>query len=148
MTTYPHSSDLRQPPLDEPTARPTAKPNGGGADEALPEGVSLDDFFSYLPSHSYIFAPTRQMWPASSVNARLPWIMGGDGKMVAPARWIDQNKPVEQMTWAPGEPLLIRDRLIADGGWFKRQGVSVFNLYRPPTIEPGRPLNDDLPPFI
>ena len=33
--------------------------------------------------------------------------------------------------------MLIHDRLIAEGGWIERQGVTVFNLYRPPTIEHG-----------
>ena len=40
------------------------------------------------------------------------------------------------MTWAPGEPQIIRDRLISDGGWFTRPGCAVFNLYRPSTIRP------------
>ena len=33
--------------------------------------------------------------------------------------------------------MLIKDRLVADGGWIDRQGVTVFNLYRPPSIKPG-----------
>ena len=36
------------------------------------------------------------------------------------------------MTWAPGEPELIKGRLIADGGWIPRPGATCFNLYRPP----------------
>jgi hypothetical protein len=35
-------------------------------------GVTIDDFYAYMPKHSYIFAPTGEMWPASSVNSRLP----------------------------------------------------------------------------
>ena len=35
------------------------------------EGVSLDDFNAYMPTHSYIFTPSREMWPAASVNARI-----------------------------------------------------------------------------
>jgi hypothetical protein len=41
-------------------------------------------------------------------------------QFIAASRWLDENKPVEQMTWAPGEPQLIRDRLITGGGWIKR----------------------------
>jgi hypothetical protein len=41
------------------------------------------------------------------------------------------------MTWAPGDEMLIKSRLIADGGWFKREGVTCFNSYRPPVMEPG-----------
>jgi hypothetical protein len=40
------------------------------------------------------------------------------------------------MTWAPGEPELIEDRLVSEGGWIDRGGVATFNLYRPPTIIP------------
>src|ERR1700728_4518958 len=81
-----------------------------------PGGVCLEDFHAYMPMHSYIFSPSCEMWPASSVNARIPPIAVGDRKISA-STWLDQHKPVEQMTWAPGEPMLMRDRLIADGGW-------------------------------
>jgi len=33
--------------------------------------------------------------------------------------------------------MIIRDRLVADGGWIERKGVATFNLYLAPTIEPG-----------
>jgi hypothetical protein len=33
--------------------------------------------------------------------------------------------------------MLIEGRLISEGGWIERGGVTCFNLYRPPTIEPG-----------
>jgi len=74
-----------------------------------------------MPSHSYIYAPSREMWPASSVNARIPPIPGPDNKSVAASRWIDQHRPVEQMTWCPGLPMLVRDQLISEGGWIDRR---------------------------
>lgn len=43
------------------------------------------------------------------------------------------------MTWAPGQPEVIRGRLVDMGGWVARPGATVFNLYRPPTIVPGDP---------
>ena len=58
---------------------------------------------------------------------------------IAASAWLDRYRPVEQMTWAPGEEMLLRDRLIAEGGWFPRRGVTCFNLYRPPLIGPGEP---------
>jgi hypothetical protein len=100
-------------------------------------GVSVEDFHALMPMHSYIFTPSREMWPASSVNSRIPPIPIGDGKTMPANAWLDRNKPVEQMTWAPGLPMLIGNRLIAEGGWIERVGVSCFNLYRPPTIEHG-----------
>jgi hypothetical protein len=41
------------------------------------------------------------------------------------------------MTWAPGYPMLVSDRLISDGGWIERPGCRCFNLYREPCIVPG-----------
>jgi Family of unknown function (DUF5906) len=111
-------------------------------------GVSLKDFYAYMPMHNYIYSPARDHWPASSVNARIPPIVVGftdTGKPITltATEWLDLYKPVEQMTWAPGEPMVIRDRLISEGGWIERKDVSVFNLYRPPTIELGNPTKAD-----
>jgi hypothetical protein len=124
--------------------------NGVEEPEGAPDnGVSLFDFYAYMPQHDYIYAPTQEHWPASSVNSRLGTVpvLDKDGNQVVNEEgeplqikasvWIDQNQPVEQMTWAPGEVTLIHDRLISDGGWIKRDSVTCFNLYRPPTIEPG-----------
>jgi hypothetical protein len=101
-----------------------------------------------MPSHVYIFTPCREIWAGTSVNSRLPRVQIYDAQgrpkrkngrlvTVSPTHWLDQNRPVEQMTWAPGMPMLIRDRLIADGGWMERLEVTCFNLYRPPRIELG-----------
>jgi hypothetical protein len=129
-------------------------------------GVTLNDFYALMTTHSYIFVPSRELWPASSVNTRIPSqpeLKNGkpklkkqpvrkDGKLVKkngktvmekvevlqPASvWLDQNHPVEQMTWAPGFNMIIEDRLISEGGWIKREGVATFNMYRPPSIKLG-----------
>jgi Family of unknown function (DUF5906)/Bifunctional DNA primase/polymerase, N-terminal len=98
--------------------------------------VRLEDFVAYMPMHSYIFTPTREMWPASSVNARIKPILQETGKAVSASAWLDVGAPVEQMTWAPGLPMLIKGRLVSEGGWIERPGCTVFNLYRPPAIVP------------
>ena len=107
-------------------------------------GVALDDFVGFMAAHSYIYTPTGQMWPASSVNSRIAPvllvdedgepILDGDRKeqYLSASAWLDKNRPVEQMTWAPGLPMLIEDRLVSNGGWIKRDGVTCFILYRPP----------------
>jgi hypothetical protein len=56
----------------------------------------------------------------------------GKQKKEQASSWLDKNRPVECMTWAPGEPMLISNRLISGGGWINRDGVTCFNLYRPP----------------
>jgi hypothetical protein len=100
--------------------------------------VNVVDFVALMTEHRYIYTPTGDLWPKSSVDARL----GKIGKEAA-STWLDQHHPVEQQTWAPGEPQIIPDRLIFAGGWIPRPGVRVFNLYRPPHIEDGNPLDVD-----
>jgi hypothetical protein len=120
------------------------------ADAPIQTGsISIEDFHAYMPMHKYIFEPSGELWPAASIDSRLPGrqLLKQDGtqsldnegkpKIMKASRWLDQHKPVEQMTWAPGLPTLIRNRLIAEGGWIERNGVTCFNLYRPPIIEPG-----------
>src|SRR5262249_2973072 len=106
------------------------KPNGHSTGDLA---VQINDFVAYMPMHNYIFTPTRETWPASSVNARIPPVQEGD-KTIPASQWLDKNRPVEQMTWCPGEPMLIKDRLISEGGWIERRGCTTFNLYRPPTL--------------
>jgi Family of unknown function (DUF5906) len=102
-------------------------------DAAARRGIlSAENFYGYMPMHNYIYAPTRETWPASSVNARIPPI----GKMSA-SEWIDKNQPVEQLSWIPGKPMLIKGYLISEGGWIEHKGSTVFNLYRAPTITAG-----------
>ena len=112
-------------------------------------GVTIDDFRAYMPAHCYIFMPCCEFWPATSVNSRLPPVpvldehrqpkRNKNGKLVtiSASKWLDQNRAVEQMTWCPGLPKLILNRLVVDGGWIAREGVACFNLYRPPRIELG-----------
>jgi hypothetical protein len=140
-----NKGDIRQAIFQPEEVQPSD--NGLDPDQS----VSLSDFYAYMPGHSYIFTPTRQMWPSPSVNARIKPIRDGANeegkpKYISASAWLDRNKPVEQMTWFPGWPMIIRDRLNDDGGWIERRGVSCFNLYRPPTIVPGNP--DEAGPWV
>jgi phage/plasmid primase-like uncharacterized protein len=128
---------------------------GAKHEETAPEqeGVNLTDFNALMTAHAYIFTPTGDLWPTESVNSRLPPLAlvdqhgnpvvdeDGKRKTIKASAWLDQNRPVEQMTWCPGHPKLIHDRLVASGGWIERRGVSVFNSYRPPKIKPGNKAN-------
>jgi hypothetical protein len=110
------SGDL--PPIECYADEPLAHATGSGVTAAdTPPPVALTDFYAYLPDHRYIFIPTRELWPAASINARLPAIETGTARRAKPSEWLDQHASVEQMTWAPGEPMLIEDRLISEGGW-------------------------------
>jgi Family of unknown function (DUF5906) len=111
--------------------------------------VLITDFVSYLPAHTYIFLPTREPWPAGSVNSQLAPMavldkngkpmLDDDGKplRIKASLWLDIHRPVQQMTWAPGEEMIIKDRLCAEGGWFDKPNMTCLNLYRPPKIELG-----------
>jgi hypothetical protein len=112
--------------------------------------LSLDDFFAYmLKSDQFIFAPTGELWPGASVNVPVPRVpvLNADGEpirdengapiMMAATTWLNKNKAVEQLTWAPGEPQTIRDRLITKGGWIDKKGAALFNQYIAPTIQLG-----------
>jgi hypothetical protein len=114
----------------EPSQNGAAPPESG-------DGVRLADFWAYMPMHNYIFAPSRELWPGASVNARVPDVPGEDGKPMRAAAWLDKFQAVEQTTWWPGLPMIIEDRLISHGGWIDRPGVRVFNQYRPPIIAAG-----------
>jgi hypothetical protein len=117
--------------------------------ETLP--VTLDHFVADMETHSYIYLPTRKPWPAPSVNARVRPVplVDAEGrpvldskkkpKRIPASEWLDKNRPIEAVTWAPGEQMIVKDRLVAVGGWFDHAGASVLNLYRPPTIVHGDP---------
>ena len=50
----------------EDRAKAQRKADSGGG------RMSVKNFYAYMPMHNYIYAPTRDMWPAGSVNARVP----------------------------------------------------------------------------
>ena len=61
----------------------------------------------------------------------------GKAITISATTWLDRNRAVVQMTWCPGFPMLIKDRLVVDGGWIERADVTIFNHYRPPRITLG-----------
>lgn len=117
------------------------------APELTTEPIAETDLYAYMEEHKYIFIPTRALWPAASVNSRLPAKPTGrlkeNGKPeYKPASWwLDRDRPVEQMTWAPGLDMVVEDRLLREGGWVDRTGSRTFNLYQSPIIEDGNPAD-------
>lgn len=132
-----HLDDFDEAAFEAEYARARAEAGDDDADE----GVGIEDFRAYMPAHNYIYIPARDFWPAASVNARVPPVRevdaSGKTKMTPAAAWLDRERPVEMMTWAPGLATIVEDRLISDGGWIERVGCSTFNLYRPPTLRHG-----------
>jgi hypothetical protein len=48
--------------------------------ETTGAAVSIEDFFADMKSRHYLFVPARELWPASSVDARLPPVPVVDSK--------------------------------------------------------------------
>jgi hypothetical protein len=121
--------------------------------------VTVADFYAYLPMHQYLFVPTRELWPGSSVNAKCAPPSDDNGRPLTkqvprkgkdgatifetvpmpPTEYLDAQRAAEQMSWCPGQPLVIADRLVSGGGWIERPGCHCFNLYRPPERQHGDP---------
>jgi hypothetical protein len=104
--------------MTEPDIRfddaPKAQPNGEAFYSDWPqsrqaefgEGVSIDDFRAFMETHAYIFTPSGAMWPASSVNSRIPPIplvdkngeplLDDEGKQrkISASAWLDKHRPV------------------------------------------------------
>jgi hypothetical protein len=141
----------RKAASDHSSKNKNNKPNGTEKPlDGLVGKISFNDFYAYMPMHQYIFIPSGELWPASSIDSRLPCQIllypdgtpvldaNGNPKTIKASQWLDRNRAIEQMTWAPGLPTLIKDKLISEGGWMERPGCKVYNLYRPaPRIASG-----------
>jgi hypothetical protein len=138
------TADPRDIPADKRHQRRSTQRDSNGALTGCNGTVlQMEDFLAYMPEHKYIFRPTGQLWVGASVNARLPPVPAGldengKEKFIPATRVLDQEAPVEQITWAPGEPEQIRGRLLNEGGWIERKGVTAYNLFRPGIIVPRR----------
>lgn len=104
--------------------------------DAPPPGSTVNDFWAYRQEHKYIFIPTGALWPAASIDSVVP---RQPNSRVKPSAWLDQNRAVEQVTWSPGEPQLIRNRYVDGGGWIDHPGAQVFNFYKAPVLARGDP---------
>jgi phage/plasmid primase-like uncharacterized protein len=115
------------------------------ATEKQPVGWTYDNFLAYLPMNKFICIDTRDLWPAESVNSQLPWKRVGKVD-VPPSRWLSKHQAVQQMTWAPGRPLIIEDKVISEGGFIDRPDSRILNLYRPPIVKTGNAA--DVKPWL
>lgn len=112
------------PPAQRRRARAADDSGTGSAAPSWDDrAIAPRDFYSVLPQHKYLYVPTRDLWPAESIDGCL-------SKEIR--RRLDVERAVVQMTWHPDEPLIIDGRVVADGGWVQHAGVEVVNLYRAP----------------
>lgn len=113
------------PPLPESEVRKIAEGKARIGPNLKP--FTIEDFYAYSRQDRYVCVPTGETWPGKSVNARL----GRVGARSA-ATHLAQNRAIDQMTWHPGEPQIIEDRLVVDGGFIEHRDARVFNQYRAP----------------
>lgn len=125
-----------------PSARTTQTPTSAispiaDTDAELADAVTVEHFYAYLPSHQYIFVPSRELWPAVSVNARLGFVRDADGAQMRASDYLDRERAVEQMVWTPANDVIVENRFIDNGGWVDHHGARCFNQYRPPSLSEG-----------
>src|SRR5262245_6547128 len=113
------------------------------------DGACVYDFWAFRPRHDYIFAPTGRHYPMAAIDSIFPSveIYGADGKplldddgepqTMKASKWLDRERHVDELTWAPGKPYILQDVLATEGGLIPRPGNNTFNSYRPPRVEPG-----------
>ena len=120
-------------------------------DSASPEKLlPVSDFVAHMPTKKLIYMQTGDLWPAASVDARVPpcEVVDSSGNPIfkpngEPLRepasdWLSAHAPVEQMTFAPGEPQIIHGKLMLESGWAVLKGAAAFNIYLPPPpLPPG-----------
>lgn len=85
--------------------------------------VHLNDFWYVGPQAQFIYTPSMKLWPTTAVEAQF-------GKKIADG--IKSGRTLVDLTWHPGEPMFISDKLVDGGGWVHHAGVKIINLYRPP----------------
>jgi hypothetical protein len=92
-------------------------------DELVPE-----DFWAYLPTHTYINVRTRELLPAEAVNGHLRRFKETLG--MKPSEYLDLFRAVQQMSWQPSHPEVI-EGMVADGGQLRPDAKGrIYNRYR------------------
>ena len=111
------------------------------------EKLLITDFYAFAPDNRFICAKTNELWPEASIDKRLPRIeqnVNGVVKKIKPSAWLAHHRSIEQMTWYPGYPQIIVDKLIKEGSLIDARGYTAYNLYTPPNIKPGNPEKAEL----
>ena len=96
-----------------------------GADDTV---LSVEDFWADMKSRMFMYVPARELWPAASVDASIPPVIlrdergnairdeKGKPKTMLASRWLATYRPVEQLSWVPGSPLILSSRTTISKG--------------------------------
>ena len=128
---------------DEAFTEEVVKPETGGS------GVTKEDFVAYIPIHTYIFTPCREMWTGSGVNARVPKVVlvGADGQPLrtptgkaedSHAHGVARSKPASRANDVVPWPADADQRSAGGARWLDRAaGCDLLQSLRPPRLELG-----------
>lgn len=95
----------------------------------------LADYLAYLPDATYIYRPDGKTHVAKTVNTNFEKVGG-----MLPSSFLLRHNAINQRSWVPGMPEIIEGKILQDGGgWVRQDDYRIFNLYRPPIVEPGNP---------
>lgn len=90
--------------------------------ESMPGGSSMNDYYAYMPDHTYIHKPSGERFSSASVDEAI----GKDARII-----LVPTVPVHKYTWAPGKgdrfTLSDLDDTYVDG-----ERVWLYNSYRAP----------------
>jgi hypothetical protein len=101
--------------------------------------LRLEDFASYIPDSKFIYMPTGKIWERAGFDRAFPPLDLGGEEKIPQSEIMDKQRPVHDMTWAPGKPQIIEDLFLDQGGWISKAGARVYNRYRPPRETEGDP---------
>lgn len=102
----------------------------------------LEDFYAHNPTHKYIYLPTNELWPRSTVASVLnKQHVKGFKEPIDATLYLDRIRSVQSSIWCPGKPRIIEDVLPNREGvdWLQREGARCFNYYVPPRKFRGDP---------
>jgi hypothetical protein len=155
----PGLADLQGGAFDKLLKREGASPPpppGGGGDRPIGEKSGRDrtpqDYFWVESQGAYLNLRAREYVSAATVDARSSAVMIGRDKETkeaiyeAASKWIRTHRPLEQVTWNPGKPLVMEDTRVTPGGFMRSKGVNILNTYEPPIRVLGDP--SDVQPYL
>lgn len=106
-------------------------------------GWTYDDFYHLRSQNKYLVAHDNSLWPAVSVNRELPMHntgqknAKGEWVYITATQWLQENRPVHQLVWSPGDEKVIEGRQLDNGGWIETDGYRAYNVYQPPIAAAG-----------
>jgi Family of unknown function (DUF5906) len=130
---------LRTTKCDVPGLFKALKAMGLKADTASRANSKLSDYIYNERGGDCIYIPNRKLYPCSSVNKILQWIVISEDETRSPVDHLAKTRSAKDMTWSPGHPMEIKDQLIMGTGWVEEVGVMTFNTYKEPKNIPGDP---------